>query len=85
MGSRLIESTAYCNQILLAQLYINSAQNKSVNWIIRLLITFVSAQSDPIKRQTLYSFWILNFLDKLKQHNIPVVFDPNFSFFSMAF
>ncbi len=27
MGSLLIESAAYCNQILLTQLYINSAQN----------------------------------------------------------
>jgi hypothetical protein len=31
MGSRLIESPAYCNQILLAQLYINNTQNTSVN------------------------------------------------------
>ncbi len=31
MGSRLIESAAYCNQIWLAHLYINSAQNTSVN------------------------------------------------------
>jgi hypothetical protein len=31
MGSRLIESAAYCNQILLAQQGINSAQNTSVN------------------------------------------------------
>jgi hypothetical protein len=31
MGSRIIESAAYCNQILLAQLYLNSAKNTSVN------------------------------------------------------
>jgi hypothetical protein len=31
MGSRLIESAAYCNQIWLAQLYVNSAQKTSVN------------------------------------------------------
>ncbi len=37
MGSRMIESAAYCNQISLAQVYINRAQNTSVNWIIRLL------------------------------------------------
>ncbi len=30
MGSRLIESAAYCNQILLAQQFINSAQNTSI-------------------------------------------------------
>ncbi len=39
MGSRIIESVAYCNQILLAQLYINSTQKTSVNWIIRLLLS----------------------------------------------
>jgi hypothetical protein len=31
MGSRLIESAVNCNQIWLAQLYINRAQNTSVN------------------------------------------------------
>jgi hypothetical protein len=31
MGSRIIESAAYCNQILLAQSYIDRAQNTSVN------------------------------------------------------
>ncbi len=41
MGSRLIESAAYCNQIWLAQLYINSAQNTSVNWNIRLLLSLL--------------------------------------------
>jgi hypothetical protein len=51
MGSWIIESAAYCNQISLAQVYINIAQNTSVNWIIRL---FISAQSDPIKPSTLY-------------------------------
>ncbi len=40
-GSRLIESAAYCNQILLAPLCINSTQNTSVNWIIRLLLSFL--------------------------------------------
>ncbi len=30
---------AYCNQIWLTQLYINSAQNTSVNWIIWLLLS----------------------------------------------
>ncbi len=39
MGSRIIRSSAYCNQILLAQLYINGAQNSSVNWIIQLLLS----------------------------------------------
>ncbi len=41
MGSRIIESAAYCNQISLAQVYINRAQNTSVNWIIRLLLSLV--------------------------------------------
>jgi hypothetical protein len=31
MGSRIIESAAYCSQVFLAQLYISSAQNTSVN------------------------------------------------------
>ncbi len=41
MGSRIIESAAYCNQILLAKVYINRAQNTSVNWIIRLLLSLL--------------------------------------------
>ncbi len=41
MGSRSIESAAYCNQILLVQLYINSTQNTSANWIIRLLLSIL--------------------------------------------
>ncbi len=31
IGSRIIESAAYCNQKLLAHLYINNTQNTSVN------------------------------------------------------
>jgi hypothetical protein len=49
MGSRVIESAAYCFQIWPAQLYIKSAQNTSVN-----VIAVVSTQSYPIKRRTLY-------------------------------
>ncbi len=46
MVSRMIESAAYCNQMLLAQLFMNSAQNKSVIWIIRLfLLAFMLTQS----------------------------------------
>ncbi len=41
MWSRLIESAAFCNQIWLAQLFINSAQNTSVNYIIRLLLSLL--------------------------------------------
>ncbi len=41
MGSRLIESAAYCNHIWLAHLFINSTQNTSVNWIIRLLLSLL--------------------------------------------
>ncbi len=36
-----IESADYCNKIWLAQLYINSTQNTSVNWIIRLLLSLM--------------------------------------------
>ncbi len=56
MGSRLIESAAYCNQIWLAQLYIKSAQNTSISLLNHsvIVIAYVSAQSDPIKRRTLY-------------------------------
>ncbi len=32
MGSWIIESVAYCNKILIGQLYKNSAQKSSVNW-----------------------------------------------------
>jgi hypothetical protein len=39
MGSRMMESAAYCNQVLLAQICTNSAQITSVNWIIRLLLS----------------------------------------------
>jgi hypothetical protein len=31
IGSRITKSTAYCNQILLVQLFINSTQNSLVN------------------------------------------------------
>ena len=41
IGSRVIESTAYCNQISLVPLYLNSTQNTSVNWIIRLLLSLL--------------------------------------------
>ncbi len=41
MGSQLIESAAYCNQTWLAKLYINSAQNTLVNWIIQLLVSIL--------------------------------------------
>ncbi len=37
IGSRIIESAAYCNQILLVLLYFNSTQNMLVHWIILLL------------------------------------------------
>ncbi len=39
IGSRIIESVAYCNQKLLALSYPNSTQNTSVNCIIRLLLS----------------------------------------------
>jgi len=39
IGSRIIESAAYCNQILMGPLYLNCTQNMSVNRIIRLLLS----------------------------------------------
>ena len=36
--SNLIESVAYCYQILLVPFYTNSTQKTSVNWIIRLIL-----------------------------------------------
>ncbi len=42
IGSRIIESAAYCNHIMLVPLYLNSTQNSSVNWIIRLLLSLLS-------------------------------------------
>jgi hypothetical protein len=41
IGSRIIDSTAYCNLKLMAPLCINSTQNMSFNWIIRLLISLL--------------------------------------------
>ncbi len=41
IGSRIIESAAYCNQKLVAHLYNNSTLNTSVNWIIRLMLSLL--------------------------------------------
>ncbi len=41
IGTRIIESAAYCNQKLLAHLYLNSTQNTSAYWIIRLLLSLL--------------------------------------------
>ena len=41
IGSWIIESAAYWNQILLVPLYLNSAQKTSVNWIIWLLLSLL--------------------------------------------
>jgi hypothetical protein len=41
LGSKIIESAAYCNQISLAQVYINRAQNTSITWIICLLLSLL--------------------------------------------
>ncbi len=55
MESRLVESAAYCNQILLAQLYVNKTQNMSVDLHhLVIVITFMLAKSDPIKRQAMW-------------------------------
>ncbi len=48
IGSRIIESAAYCTQKLLVHLYLNSTQNPSVSLVI--VITFMLTQSDFIKR-----------------------------------
>jgi len=42
IGSQIIESDAYCNQIMLVPLYLNSTQNALVNWIIRLLLSLLA-------------------------------------------
>ncbi len=41
----------------MAPLYFNSLQNTLVNWIIRSLLSLLPmlAQSDPIKRRTMYN------------------------------
>ncbi len=39
IGSRIIESVAYCNQNFLVHLYLNSTQHTSVNCIILLLLS----------------------------------------------
>ncbi len=41
IGSQIIESAAYCNQIMLVPLYLNSTQNTLVNWIIRWLLSLL--------------------------------------------
>jgi hypothetical protein len=41
MGSQMIKSAAYCNQILVVLLYLNSIKNTLVNWIIRLLLSLL--------------------------------------------
>ena len=41
IGSRIIESAAYCNHILLVPLYLNSLHKTSVNWIIRLVLSLL--------------------------------------------
>jgi hypothetical protein len=51
IGSRIIESAAYCNQIIGIPLAHKKCRffNHSV-----IVITFILAQSNPIKRRTLY-------------------------------
>ena len=39
IGSRIIESAAYYNQILLVLLHLNGTQKMLVNWIIRLMLS----------------------------------------------
>jgi hypothetical protein len=50
--SRIVESVAYCNQKLLVQVYLNSKENTSVNWIIRLY--WYHFYGGPKWRRTLY-------------------------------
>jgi hypothetical protein len=51
IGSRVIESAAYCNQKLLAHLHLSSTQNTSVNWIIRLLLSLEHEININLKRE----------------------------------
>ncbi len=41
IGSLIIESAIYCNQILLVPVYLNMYIKTSVNWIIRLLLSLL--------------------------------------------
>jgi len=41
IGSRIIESVAYCNQIMLVPLYLQRKQNMLGNWIISLLLSLL--------------------------------------------
>ncbi len=85
MGSRFIESAAYCNQILLAQSYKNSAQNTLVNWIIRLLLSLVCRP-----KVILLSGWhCISKYSLLFQENVQCFskhlnLDPNFIFYEVS-
>jgi len=50
-GLRIVESTVYCNQIMLVPLCLNSTQKTSVNLdcLVNVII-FMLAQSDPNKQ-----------------------------------
>ncbi len=54
MGSRLIESAAYGNQILLAQLYITVHKTHRLIESFGYCYRFCVCPNDSIKRQTLY-------------------------------
>ena len=45
IGSRIIESAAYCHRILLVPLYLNSTQKR--RWVD--VVTFMLGHNDPIK------------------------------------
>ncbi len=56
-GSRIVESAAYYNHILLVQLYLNSKQNTLVNWIILLLLPLLCCWSKVILWNGRYCTW----------------------------
>jgi len=55
IGSRIIESVAYSNQILMAPLYFNQYK-KRIGLLDHsvIVINLMLAQSDPIRRRILY-------------------------------
>ncbi len=80
MGSQIIKSTAYCNQKMLAQVYINSAQNTSFYWIIRLLLSLLCrAKVIPLSDGycTRFPNFPLNFLSQKCNYSVYNFVDCN--------
>ena len=62
IGSRIIESAAYCNHILLVLLNLNSNKNIGLFKHLVIAITFMLVRSDPNKRRGLQSCLKHNFI-----------------------